>query len=278
MVEFVTSLQAIATADSTLQLEIVFKDCVARRGFPFTTFLRYCGASRGTPVWLSLPKSFIDAYKANGWREIDPGLLRARGGERVILWDDIDVERLPRGQREIVDLKRSFGIFTGVTIAFHLAAGSEFDCISVARDEPGKIQRDVLAEVYALASQAWMRYSVLLERSEAQGAGGERLPSGGIHDTHAVSTSHLRLLFMIDLATRHGGFGVDDMMDRVYQSRWKPEMVQLLTWGWVSEKPNDEEQKYELKLTPLGYAAIDQCPNPQLFRRSIARETLGSCS
>ena len=272
MGDFTTTIQTIAGAASTHDVESAIKTFARDRGLPYLTFLRYVGAARGAPIWLTLPGPFIDAYRSKAWRTIDPSLLSARQGKSIIIWDKFDVDRLPKGQRELVDLKRSCGIHSGVTFVFH-SDDTDFDCISVARGEPGGIGQETLMELHSVATQSWLRYMQLQSILSVRAVTRQHAPNSR-ETSHSAEKRHVHLLLMIDLANRHGSFGVDDTMNRVYTHRWEPEMIHLIAQGWVSELADDAMERYSLKLTPLGYAIIDQSPEAPEMRRAILREAL----
>lgn len=139
------------------------------------------------------------------------------------------------------------------------------DLIGLSRRDKSAVDRSRTSIVQAKISHVRWRYWYLQST-------GKMLPGSAAKSIHiggpkGMTGEHCRALVFTSVAARRWEMGLIDLNSRLLKFVGTRELDDLLKWGLVTERPDDDRFEYYFAPTVLGICHMSSCEQVETYRR-----------
>jgi hypothetical protein len=260
--EFIALTEECSTVSELGQL---LHKAMQEEGFENLSFCRVHNGRKIVQPWLFLPDGFVETYYQSDFFKNDPIVARMPLARGPVYWSDLELRgRLTKAERKMVADCRELGVRDGVSFPFHGPDGL-CDLIGVSRRNKGEPDRSRTGIIQAKINHARWRYWYLQNTGNMLARDANtRIHLGG---PRGMTANHCRALVFTSVAARRWEMGLIDLNSHLLNFVRTRELEDLLKWGLVSERPDDDRFEYYYAPTVLGMCHLTGCEQVELFRR-----------
>jgi hypothetical protein len=255
---------------SPLELFKFFHNAMVEEGYENSAFVRVKNQQMTTPVFYVEPEKFSQAYVELKLDADDDALKRVEKLHGYLCWDDIErlFETTAR-EREVSELCRELGVFSGVTFPLRAPDGQTdvFDISMRERNSPDRSRLELIrAKIFHVQSRYWDM--VVCEAPAVDLSHYER-PSCGIF---GMTPAHCRALVLTEIAARRWELDLLELNLRLTKIAGEREISDLLSWGMISERSDEYRFKYFYGPTAIGAQHLKNCSLAPELRHNAWRQ------
>jgi hypothetical protein len=255
---------------SPAELSKLFHAAMVEEGYENSAFVRVKNQRMTKPLWYVEPEAFSQAYVDLGLDADDDVLKRVEKLNRHLYWDDIEqhIAITPR-EREVSELCRELGVFSGITFPFQAPDGQTdvFDISMRERKSPDRSRIDFIrAKIVHIQNRYW---DMVLCQTPPVDLSHYEKPSCGIF---GMTPAHCRALVLTEIAARRWDLELLELNLRITKIAGEREISDLLSWGMISERSDEYRFKYYFAPTLLGVQHLKGCSLAPELRNSVWKQ------
>lgn len=256
-----------AACRSLAELDRLFTRAVAEAGYQNVSFVRFDTKGYLSIPILQAPDAFLDVYVEQHCVQADAVLVEALKSRRPFYWNDIPRRReLTGGEHNTFEVCREIGVHSGLSIPYHGPDGV-VDLIGLSLRDERRADTSAAAVGRLTALTSIMRWRYWEIRNDLE----TRAAPTTVHHADGppgMTDAHCHALVLIAIADRRRQIGLRHLSLEIGRHVADADLAYLLSWGYVHDRPDDGNFRFELAPTPLGRQHLATCENAQRHRRA----------